>query len=130
MILILDFGSQYSQLIGRKIRSFSVYSQIIPFNTPLEEIRALQPTGIIFSGGPASVSAQGSPKVDPAILDLGVPILGICYGMQLLVHLYGGEVKPLLHSEYGRATMTRIQNEPNHPEMPVPDVVWMSHMDA
>ena len=75
MILILDFGSQYSQLIARKVRSFKVYSQIVPFNTSLDEIRALNPKGIIFSGGPASVAEEGSPKVDPAILELGVPML-------------------------------------------------------
>ncbi len=130
MILILDFGSQYSQLIARKVRSFSVYSQIVPFNTPLDEIRALKPVGIIFSGGPASVSAEGSPKVDPAILELGVPILGICYGMQLLVHLLGGEVRPQAHSEYGRATMTHSGGDPMLTEVPETDVVWMSHMDA
>ena len=130
MILILDFGSQYSQLIARKIRSFSVYSQIVPFNTPVEEIRALNPKGIIFSGGPASVAAEGSPMADPAILELGVPILGICYGMQLLVHLLGGDVRPQAHSEYGRATMTRILDDPLLTDVPSPDVVWMSHMDA
>ncbi len=130
MILILDFGSQYSQLIARKIRSFSVYSQIIPFNTPIEEIRALNPRGIVFSGGPASVSEAGSPQVDPAILEMDVPILGICYGMQLLVHLLGGEVKAQSHSEYGRATMTLAGADPILTDVPETDVVWMSHMDA
>lgn len=130
MILILDFGSQYSQLIARKIRSFSVYSQIVPFNTPLEEIRALNPEGLIFSGGPASVSAEGSPKVTPEILELEVPVLGICYGMQLLVHLLGGEVKPQAHCEYGRATMSHSSTDPIITDVPETDVVWMSHMDA
>lgn len=130
MILILDFGSQYSQLIARRIRAMSVYSQIVPFNTPLDELRALKPQGIIFSGGPASVSAQGSPKVDAAILELGVPILGICYGMQLLVHLLGGDVQPQSHSEYGRATMTHKGGDPMLTDVPGTDVVWMSHMDA
>lgn len=130
MILILDFGSQYSQLIARKIRSFSVYCQIIPFDTPVEEIRALKPEGLIFSGGPASVAAEGSPKADAALLDLGVPILGICYGMQLLVHLLGGEVRSQAHSEYGRATMETLAADPILTEVPSPDVVWMSHMDA
>jgi len=130
MILILDFGSQYSQLIARKVRSFKVYSQIVPFNTSLDEIRALNPKGIIFSGGPASVAEEGSPKVDPAILELGVPILGICYGMQLLVHLLGGDVKPQSHSEYGRATMTHSATDPMLTDVPATDVVWMSHQDA
>lgn len=130
MILILDFGSQYSQLIARKVRSFSVYSQIVPFDTPVAEIKKLNPTGIIFSGGPASVSAKGSPKVKKQILDLGVPILGICYGMQLLVHLLGGEVKPQAHCEYGRANMGHDSADPILLKVPKKDVVWMSHMDA
>lgn len=130
MILILDFGSQYSQLIARRIRAMSVYSQIIPFSTPIEEIRQLNPTGIILSGGPASVSEEGSPRVDKAILDIGVPILGICYGMQLLVQLLGGDVQPQSHSEYGRATMTHDSTDPMLTDVPNTDVVWMSHMDA
>ncbi len=130
MILILDFGSQYSQLIARKVRSFSVYSQIVPFDTPISEIRKLKPTGIIFSGGPASVAAKGSPKVKKQILELDVPILGICYGMQLLVHLLGGEVKPQAHCEYGRASMVHESADPILLKVPKKDVVWMSHMDA
>lgn len=130
MILILDFGSQYSQLIARRIRAMSVYSQIIPFSTLIEEIRQLNPTGIILSGGPASVSEEGSPRVDKAILDIGVPILGICYGMQLLVQLLGGDVRPQSHSEYGRATMTHDSADPMLTDVPNTDVVWMSHMDA
>ncbi len=130
MILILDFGSQYTQLIARKIRSFKVYCQIVPFNTPLEELKALNPDGIIFSGGPASVSAEGAPKVDPAILELGMPVLGICYGMQLLVHLLGGDVRAQQHSEYGRATIDLKGEDPILIDVPNPDVVWMSHMDA
>ncbi|MDD4280111.1 MAG: gamma-glutamyl-gamma-aminobutyrate hydrolase family protein, partial [Candidatus Sumerlaeales bacterium] len=100
MILVLDFGSQTSQLIARKVRGLGVYSQIIPFSTPIDEIRKLNPTGIIFSGGPASVSDDGSPRIDPAVLELGVPILGICYGMQLMVHMLGGEVRGQNSSEY------------------------------
>lgn len=130
MILILDFGSQYTQLIARRIRAFSVFSQIIPYSTPIDEIRAMNPTGIIFSGGPASVSAEGAPRVDPEILDLGVPILGICYGMQLLVHLLGGDVRAQSHSEYGRATMTHNSTDVMLTDVPQTDVVWMSHMDA
>jgi GMP synthase (glutamine-hydrolysing) len=130
MILILDFGSQYSQLIARKVRSFSVYSQIVPFNTSLADIRKLKPRGIILSGGPASVAAKGSPKVRRELLDMGVPILGICYGMQLLVHLLGGRVRPQAHSEFGRANMRVIKSDPLLARFPRRDVVWMSHNDA
>lgn len=137
MILILDFGSQYSQLIARKVRSMSVYSQILPFNTKLSEIRKLKPDGIILSGGPASVSAKGAPRVRREVLEIPhssgkgtVPVLGICYGMQLLVHLLGGKVQPQAHCEYGRADMTLVAADPLLAKIPDTDTVWMSHMDA
>ena len=130
MILIFDFGSQYSQLIARKVRALRVYSQIIPFNTPLEEVRRLKPEGIILSGGPASVTEKGAPMVDRGLLDLGVPILGICYGMQLLVHLLGGDVRPQAHSEYGRATLEAAGDDPILEKIPPSSTVWMSHNDA
>jgi GMP synthase (glutamine-hydrolysing) len=137
MLLILDFGSQYSQLIARKIRALHVYCQILPFNTPLSEIRKLHPAGIIFSGGPASVREKGAPRVSRQLLSLHsaesgktVPVLGICYGMQLLVHLLGGEVKPQAHCEYGRATMNIVRQDPLLRDVPQNETVWMSHMDA
>lgn len=131
MILILDFGSQYSQLIARRIRAFNVFSQIVPFNTPIEEIKKLNPKGIIFSGGPSSVNDEDAPKVPADYINLGVPILGICYGMQLLVQLLGGQVKAAdAHSEYGRATLTHKSADPMLIGIPETDVVWMSHMDA
>ncbi|MEI7634507.1 MAG: glutamine-hydrolyzing GMP synthase [bacterium] len=141
MILILDFGSQYSQLIARKVRSFSVYCQILPFDTSVAEIRGLAPDGIILSGGPASVREKGSPKIDRRLLTLPraesqaagfptVPILGLCYGMQLLVHLLGGEVKPQSHSEYGRAMLRHNSSDPLLRGVPKRDTVWMSHNDA
>ncbi|MBX7246927.1 MAG: glutamine-hydrolyzing GMP synthase [Candidatus Sumerlaeaceae bacterium] len=130
MILILDFGSQTTQLIARRIRGFSVYSQIVPFNTPLAEIRKLRPSGIILSGGPASVAAKGSPRVKAQVLELGVPVLGICYGMQLLVKLLGGEVRPQAHSEFGRATLKHHSKDPLLARIPGKDTVWMSHNDA
>src|ERR1044072_4021340 len=83
-ILVLDFGSQYTQLIARRLRELSVYSEIVPFNTPLAELRARNPAGVILSGGPSSVSDAGAPKCDAALFDLGTPVLGICYGMQLM----------------------------------------------
>ena len=130
MILILDFGSQTSQLIARRIRSLGVFSQIVPFNTSIDEIRRLNPTGIIFSGGPASVSEEGSPRIDSAVLEIGVPILGICYGMQLMVQLLGGEVKGQESSEYGRATLRPAATDPMLEGVPAAETVWMSHNDA
>jgi GMP synthase (glutamine-hydrolysing) len=93
-ILVLDFGSQFTQLIARRLRELSVYSEILPFDTPLETLRARKPVGLILSGGPKSVSEDDAPHCDPRVLDLGVPTLGICYGMQLMTHMLGGEVSP------------------------------------
>jgi GMP synthase (glutamine-hydrolyzing) (EC 6.3.5.2) len=92
-IIILDFGSQYNQLIARRIRELGVYSEVLPFNTPLEEIFAKNPVGIILSGGPSSVNAENAHLVDKALFEKNIPILGICYGMQLTTHLLGGKVK-------------------------------------
>jgi GMP synthase (glutamine-hydrolysing) len=100
-ILVLDFGSQYTQLIGRRIREANVYSEIVPFNTPLDVIRGHQPRGIILSGGPDSVYEAGAPACDPRVFDLGIPILGVCYGMQLIAKELGGKVQPSTHREYG-----------------------------
>src|SRR5687767_3679708 len=102
-ILILDFGAQYTQLIARRIRELSVYSEIHPFSMPLEEIRRRQPTAIVLSGGPSSCYDPGAPLVSPEIFTLGVPILGICYGAQLVANLLGGKVLPADKREYGRA---------------------------
>ena len=92
-IVILDFGSQYNQLIARRIREMGVYAEIVPYFTELEKIKAMEPAGIILSGGPASVYADGSPSLPIEIYDLGVPVLGICYGMQLTTQLFGGVVE-------------------------------------
>ena len=108
-MLILDFGSQYTQVIARRIRECQVYSEIIPFNTPAAEIAVMQPKGLILSGGPASVYDKGAPQVDPGIFSLGIPILGICYGLMLMAHHLGGEVVFSGRREYG-AGMLQITN--------------------
>src|SRR4051794_15253019 len=103
MILVLDFGSQYTQLIARRVREQRVYCEIHPYNLPLERIRAMAPEGIILSGGPASVYADGAPLPDAAVVDLGPPVLGICYGMNVLNFQAGGRVARASHREYGHA---------------------------
>ena len=110
-ILVLDFGSQYTQLIARRLRELSVYSEIVPFNTPIDKLRAQHPVGIILSGGPSSVSDVGAPKCDPGIFTLGTPVLGICYGMQLMTDVLGGEVRRSGHREFGHAIVRIPQTE-------------------
>ncbi|HSU57108.1 MAG TPA: glutamine-hydrolyzing GMP synthase, partial [Candidatus Dormibacteraeota bacterium] len=129
-IIILDFGSQYTQVIARRIRECNVYSQIVPFNIPTKQLRALQPKGIILSGGPASVYAKGSPHSDRAIFDLGVPVLGICYGLQLLAQYLGGKVEPGQKREYGKGTL-KVKDGfcPLFANLPEQLQVWNSHGD-
>jgi GMP synthase (glutamine-hydrolysing) len=105
-IIVLDFGSQYTQLIARRLRELSVYSEIWPPDTPSEKIRARAPVGIILSGGPKSVSDAGAPRCDPALFEMGSPVLGICYGMQLMADTLGGVVAPAPHREFGHATVS------------------------
>jgi GMP synthase (glutamine-hydrolysing) len=105
-ILILDFGSQYTQLIARRVRECQIYSEIHPYDIPLSRVKSLLPRGIILSGGPASVYEKNAPLCDPALFKIGVPILGICYGMQLIAQLLGGEVVHSEKREYGRARLT------------------------
>lgn len=128
-VIVLDYGSQYSQLIARRIRESAVYSKIVPFNITAEEIRAMSPKGIILSGGPASVYAENSPKCDPAIFELGVPVLGICYGLQLMTQTLGGEVQPGSAREFGRAELRALKSEGLFRDLPPEMVVWMSHGD-
>ena len=103
LVIILDYGSQYTQLIARRIRESHVYCEIHPFNTPLAKLREKAPKAIVLSGGPSSVYAENAPGADVALFDLGVPILGICYGVQLMAHLLGGKVEPAGAREYGPA---------------------------
>ena len=105
-VLVVDFGAQYAQLIARRVREAHVYSEIIGHDLTASEIAAKAPAGIIFSGGPASVHVDGAPSIDPGVYDLGVPILGICYGAQLLARDLGGEVSRTGRGEYGRTELT------------------------
>jgi GMP synthase (glutamine-hydrolysing) len=128
-IVVLDFGSQFTQLIARRLRELSVYSEILPFDTTPAEIARRQPVGVILSGGPKSVSEQGAPRCDPAVLDSGVPVLGICYGMQLMTDLLGGEVAPAPHREFGLATIRIEKDAPLFASVPSELRVWASHGD-
>ena len=130
-ILVLDFGSQYTQLIARRIREAQVYSQILPCTVPLATILAYRPQGIVLSGGPSSVYAKKAPSVPKELFDQGIPILGICYGMQLVTHLSGGEVTKSKHREYGRADLTIDDKSDLFKDIGKDGltVVWMSHGD-
>jgi GMP synthase (glutamine-hydrolysing) len=128
-IVVLDFGSQFTQLIARRLRELSVYSEILPFDTPVAEIARRRPVGIILSGGPKSVSEAGAPKCEPAVFDAGVPILGICYGMQLMTEALGGDVAPAPHREYGLANIRIAPNAPLFASVPTELRVWASHGD-
>ena len=129
-ILVLDFGGQYNQLIARRVRDHSVYAEIKSFETPLDEIRAAGYKGIIFTGGPNSVYDESSPHYDPAILTLGIPVLGICYGCQLIAFMSGGTVSSCVKSEYGKIDITCTKGESLlFKDIPGQSVVWMSHTD-
>src|SRR5437588_9437790 len=129
IIPILDFGAQYAQLIARRVREKGVFSELVRPDISLDELKQLNPKGLILSGGPSSVYEPGAPKCDPRIFDLGVPILGICYGMQLGAQLLGGQVKPAKAREYGRAKLTVTGKDPLVHGLPNDTTVWMSHGD-
>ncbi|MEK5208465.1 GMP synthase (glutamine-hydrolysing) [Psychrobacillus psychrotolerans] len=128
-IVVLDFGSQYNQLITRRIREFGVYSELLPHTVTAEELKKVNATGIIFSGGPNSVYDENAFHIDSAIYDLGVPILGICYGMQLMSQHFGGKVEKASHREYGKAEINVKNATPLFGQLPENQVVWMSHGD-
>ncbi|MEE8166882.1 MAG: gamma-glutamyl-gamma-aminobutyrate hydrolase family protein, partial [Myxococcota bacterium] len=130
-ILILDFGAQYSQLIARRVREGQVYCELHPADLDLASIRAFAPSGIILSGGPSSVLEADAADFDSRILDLGVPILGICYGLQLLVHRLGGRIEAAEDREYGRATLKIERDDPLFEGLArdADRIVWMSHGD-
>lgn len=127
--MVLDFGGQYNQLIARRVREYGVYCEMLSYRTPLSEIVARKPVGIIFSGGPASVYGKGAPRLDAAIFSAGIPILGICYGMQLMAYLLGGKVEPGPEREYGRAVIQVIREDALFRGLPRQMPVWMSHGD-
>ncbi|HTB22903.1 MAG TPA: glutamine-hydrolyzing GMP synthase [bacterium] len=129
LVLILDFGSQVTQLIARRVREAGVYSEIHPYSLSAAQIRALQPAAIILSGGPASVHAKGSPKPVQELFSLGVPVLGICYGMQLMGQLLGGAVRPAKSREYGHAVVDIKGQSPLFRRLGARQKVWMSHGD-
>jgi GMP synthase (glutamine-hydrolysing) len=128
-IVVLDFGSQFTQLIARRLRELSVYSEILPFNTPIGEIQARKPVGIVLSGGPRSVSEPSAPRCESAVFEAGVPVLGICYGMQLMTDTLGGEVAPAPHREFGHATIRIERGAPMLASMGSELRVWASHGD-
>ncbi len=131
-VLVVDFGAQYARLIARRVREAHVYSEIVPSSITVEEVRARTPKGIIFSGGPKSVYETPAPSIDPGIYELGIPILGLCYGAQLMALQLGGTVSRTGAGEYGRTTLTlgSAAKSPLFPDWPATSSVWMSHGDA
>ncbi|ADV83874.1 GMP synthase, large subunit [Terriglobus saanensis SP1PR4] len=129
-IVILDFGAQYTQLIARRIREFNVFSVVIPCTASLNEVLSYKPAGVILSGGPSSVYDDDAPKADPAVLALGMPILGICYGMQFIAHHLGGKVEPAAKREYGNAMIDIVAQTKIFGGLPEQLDVWMSHGDS
>src|SRR5665213_3463200 len=129
-VVVLDYGGQYSQLIARRVRDCGVFSELLPHHVALEEIARRKPRGIILSGGPASVYAPGAPPLDMGLLELGVPVLGICYGMQLLVHSLGGRVEQAEVGEFGRSELHVAQTGVLLAGMPREQTCWMSHRDT
>ncbi|SHF00105.1 GMP synthase (glutamine-hydrolysing) [Seinonella peptonophila] len=128
-VIVLDFGGQYNQLIARRIRDLGVFSELLPHTLQAAEIKGLNPRGIIFSGGPNSIYEEGALKCDPEIFSLGIPILGICYGMQLIVDHFGGGVEPATKREYGKAQIEVISESPLLQDLRQDGQVWMSHSD-
>jgi GMP synthase (glutamine-hydrolysing) len=128
-VLVVDFGAQYAQLIARRVREARVFSEVIPHTASVDEIKARDPQAVVLSGGPASVYAEGAPRLDPALFDLGVPVFGICYGFQAMAQALGGAVERTGTSEYGR-TELKVAGGELHSDLPETQPVWMSHGDA
>jgi GMP synthase (glutamine-hydrolysing) len=130
LILVLDYGSQYTQLIARRVRELGVYSEIHPFHLPVETLRRMKPAGIVLSGGPSSVYEAGAPHSSPEVFDVGVPVLGICYGLQLIADQLGGRVDTAARREYGKAILHIDNKEDLFSGLNGSTAVWMSHGDA
>ncbi|ORA35256.1 glutamine-hydrolyzing GMP synthase [Mycobacterium aquaticum] len=128
-VLVVDFGAQYAQLIARRVREARIYSEVVPHTASVEEIKARDPQAIVLSGGPASVYADGAPRLDPGLFDLDVPVFGICYGFQAMAQVLGGTVEHTGTSEYGRTELT-VSGGDLHSDLPATQPVWMSHGDA
>ncbi|MEL6138823.1 MAG: glutamine-hydrolyzing GMP synthase, partial [Cyanobacteria bacterium J06628_6] len=130
MLVILDFGSQYSELIARRIRETQVYSEVLSYRTSVEQLKQLSPKGIILSGGPNSVYDDYAPQCDPAIFELGIPVLGVCYGMQLMVQQLGGQVERAERGEYGKASLLIDDPTDLLTNVEEASTMWMSHGDS
>ena len=129
LILIVNFYGQYNQLIARRVRECNVYSEIVPYKISIEEIKAKNPKGIIFTGGPASVYEEGAPKCDKEIFNIGIPVLGICYGSQLMAHVLGGSVATAPVSEYGKTEVNVDVKSKIFEGVQDKTICWMSHTD-
>lgn len=129
MILVIDFGGQYNQLIARRVREYGVYCEIVPYTYTLEQIKAKNPKGIIFTGGPNSVYGDDTPKIDPCVFELGVPVLGICYGHQLMTQMLGGRVESADVREYGKTAVKLNKNNILFKDIEEHNISWMSHTD-
>src|SRR5215204_2797883 len=129
-VVVLDYGGQYSQLIARRVRECGVFSELLPHHVGVEEVRRRRPKGLILSGGPASVYADGAPRLDPELLELGIPVLGICYGMQALVLTLGGRVEAAEVGEFGRSQLTVKDPGRLLAGTPAEQSCWMSHRDT
>ncbi|WP_354702490.1 glutamine-hydrolyzing GMP synthase [Paraconexibacter sp. AEG42_29] len=129
-VVVLDYGGQYSQLIARRVRECGVFSELLPNHVGAEEVARRKPKGLILSGGPSSVYAKGAPALDPALLELGIPVLGICYGMQLVAQALGGDVQSAEVGEFGRSTLTVKESGRLLEGLPLEQACWMSHRDT
>ena len=129
MVIVLDFGGQYNQLIARRVRECNVYCEVLPYDTSIERIKEINPKGIILTGGPASVYLEESPRCSKELFELGIPVLGICYGAQLMTYLLGGEVSPAPVREYGKAEVTTDSSSKLFANVSKETVCWMSHTD-
>lgn len=130
LVIVLDFGAQYSQLIARRIRECKVYCEILPSDTPIEDLLKRKPVGIVFSGGPSSVYEEGAPSIDPKLYDAEIPILGICYGMQLMAHQLGGVVAAEARREFGKTELDVVDSSDLFADLNPELICWMSHGDA